>query len=70
LRTKISLSQQQQRDFTSLNTQTAFLVFGTIAALAVSAFVLFRIGMRRWATVMAVIAVIGLANAIYRLLGS
>jgi hypothetical protein len=53
-----------------LSTQTAFLVFGTIIALAVSAFVLFRIGMRRWAAVMAVIAALGLANAIYRLLGA
>jgi hypothetical protein len=46
------------------------MFFGTIAALAVAAFVLFRIGMRRSAAVMAVIAVLGLANAIYRLVGS
>lgn len=59
-----------QEDLTSVNTQTAVMVFGTIAALAVTALVLFRIGMRRWATVMAVIAVLGLANAIYRLVGS
>lgn len=56
--------------FTALTTQVAFLVFGTIAALAVTAYVLFRIGMRRFAAVTAAIAVVGLANAIYRLLGS
>lgn len=52
-----------------MGTQAAFIVFGMIAALAVTAFLLFRIGMPRLATLAAVLVVLGLANAIYRLLG-
>jgi hypothetical protein len=68
LRTQISLTLRR-RDFTSVGTQAAFIVFGMIAALAATAFVLFRVGMPRLAALAAVLVVLGLANAIYRLVG-
>lgn len=52
-----------------MGTQAAIIVFGMIAALAATAYVLFRIGMPRLAAVAVAFVVLGLANAFYRFVG-